>query len=307
MLTEQITRLLSNHRNPKNLKMPWPLAKHQIISLLGTSISPNESQDNLITRIQDALKQLESEGEVVVGKRNLYCMALPTVLAKNREDLVTLLFRGDRAYLTLAHKVLDSQQNPQNPLILRPKNNHFNRIKYRLSQVGISLLIISDSLDYLPNLQKPRKPLKSELRSTWTEDPFFLKNWQIQLYAPCDAPQKDRWRNLSYEGIKNEDILRLPTGEYIWFQDQTFYELEPDLAILAMFYQDQQMGYPLKISWDEPAGRLKLKSIYLPSNYERWLWDISQPTGEEYRTRNFESKNWSLVKEVFQRLGTKLV
>ncbi|MBA4445544.1 hypothetical protein FHL01_08770, partial [Cylindrospermopsis raciborskii CS-506_C] len=135
-------------------------------------------------------------------------MALPTVLAKNREDSITLLFRGDRAYLTLAHKVLDIKQNPQEPLILRPKNNHFNRIKYRLSQVGISLLIISDSLDYLPNLQKPRKPLKSELRSTWREDPFFLKNWQIQLYAPCDAPQKDRWRNLSYEGIKNEDILR---------------------------------------------------------------------------------------------------
>ncbi len=42
-LDKAITRLLSNHRNPQNQSIPLPLTKHQIISLLVTSISPNES------------------------------------------------------------------------------------------------------------------------------------------------------------------------------------------------------------------------------------------------------------------------
>ncbi len=115
---------------------------------------------------------MEAEGEIVAGKRNFYCMALPTVLAKNREDLTGLLFCGDRAYLTLAHKVLNSQKNSQNPLLLRPKSTHFHRIKDGLNQVGIRFLTISDSIEYLP---KPRNPLKSELRSTWAEDPFLIQ------------------------------------------------------------------------------------------------------------------------------------
>jgi len=307
MLTEQIIKLLSNHRNAKNLTMPLALTKHQIISLLGTSMSPKDTQDDLSIKIQDALNELEAETEVIAGKRNFYSMAFPTALANNKEDLTGLLFRGDRAYLTLAHQVLESQLNPQNPLILRPKSNHFHRIKDRLNQVGIRLLTLSDSIEDLP---KPRQPLKSELRSTWGEDPFLIKNWQnagyVQRYVPCDAPQREHWRNPSRESIKNEDILRLPTGEYLWYQDQNFYELDPGLAILAMFYQDKQMGYPLKIIWDEPPGQLNLQGVYLPSIYARRLWDISKP-GEEYRTRNFQPKNWPLVKEIFKRLGAKLV
>jgi hypothetical protein len=307
MFAEKITQLLSNHRHSNNKAVPQPLTKHQIISLLISSLSPNESQENLTDTIQDTLNELQAEGEVLAGRRNHYCMAPPMALAQNKEDLRSLLFRGDRAYLTLAHQVLESQKNPQNPLLLRPKSNQFHRIKDRLSQAGIRLLTISDSIENLPI---PRKPLKSELRSTWTEDPFSIKNWQngsyIQRYVPCNEAQKERWRNPSRESIKNEDILHLPTGEYLWFEDQNFYELEPDLAILAMFYQDKQMGCPLKIIWDEPPGKLNLQGVYLPSTYARWLWHISEP-GEEYRTRNFQSKNWPLVKEAFKRLGAKLV
>jgi hypothetical protein len=307
MLTKKITQILSNHRNPKNPELPKVLSKHEIVSIISSSLSPNESQKNLTDKIQDTLNELQAEGEVIAGKRNHYCMAPPMVLAHNKEDLRSLLFRGDRAYLTLAHQVLESQKKPQNPLLLRPKSNQFHRIKDRLSQADIRLLTISDSIENLPI---PRKPLKSELRSTWTEDPFSIKNWQngsdIQRYVPCNEVQKERWRNSSRESIKNEDILRLPTGEYLWFEDQNFYELEPDLAIFAMFYQDKQIGCPLKIIWDEPPGKLNLQGVYLPSTYARWLWHISEP-GEEYRTRYFQSKNWSLVKESFERLGAKLV
>ncbi len=306
MLTEKITLLLSNHRHPNNSTVPQPLTKHQIVSLIAGNISPNESQEKLTDQIQDTLNELQAEGEILAGTRNYYCMAPPTVLTQN-EELKDLRFRGDRAYLTVAHQVLESQQNPQNPLLLYPKNSQFRRVKDRLSQVGIRLLTISNSIEHLP---KPRKPLKSELRSTWLENPFNITNWQnggyIQRYVPCDKPQKERWRNPSRESIKNEDILRLPTGEYLWFENQNFYELEPDIAILTMFYQDKQMGCPLKIIWDEPPGKLNLQGVYLPYAYARWLWHISEP-GEEYRTRYFQSKNWLLVKKVFERLGAKLV
>jgi hypothetical protein len=307
MFAEKITRLLSNHRHSDNLAIPKPLTKHQIISLLTSSFSPNESQENLTAKIQDTLNELQAEGEVLAGRRNYYCMSPPTVLAKDKEDLTGLLFRGDRAYLTMTHQTLESKENLQNPLVLRSKTKKIYRIKDSLNQVGIRLLTISDSMEHLP---KPRKPLKSELRSTWSEDTFYIKNWQnggyIQRYASCNETQKERWRNPSRESIKNEDILRLPTGEYLWFEDQKLYELEPDLAILAMLYQDRKMGCPLKIIWDEPRGKLNLQGVYIPSAYAQWLWHISEP-GEEYRTRYFQSKNWSLVKKLFERLGAKLV
>ncbi|MBA3920695.1 MAG: hypothetical protein H0X31_02890 [Nostocaceae cyanobacterium] len=307
MLTKEITRLLSNHRNSKKPMFPQALTKHKILTLISSSLCPNQSQENLVDEIQNALNELQAEGEILFGKQNLYCVAYPMVLATNKEDLTGLLFRGDRAYLTMTHQVLESQQRPQNPLLLRPKKPQFHRVKDSLSQVGIRLLTISDSIENLP---KPRQPLKSELRSAWSLDPFSIKIWQnggyIQRYIACNESQKNRWRNPSRQSIKNEDILRLPTGEYLWFEDQHFYELEPDLAILAMFYQDTQMRCPLKIIWDEPLGKLNLQGVCLPYIYAQWLWHISEP-GEEYRTRNFQSKNWSLVKEAFERLGSKLV
>jgi hypothetical protein len=308
MWKNKIILLLSNHRQPSNQIRPLALTKHQIVSLIGSSLPPNQPQDNLANEIQDVLNELEAEGEILAGTRNRYCMAPPTVLAKNQEDLLGLLFRGDRAYLTLAHQAIESQKNPENPLLLRPKSKQFDRIKNRLSQVGVRLLTVSESIEYLP---KPKKPLKSELRLPWSYDPFSIKNWlnkgYIERYNPCDAPQKDRWRNPSRESIKNEDILRLPTGEYLWFEGEVFYELEPDVAVLTMFCLDAQMRCPLKIDWDEPPGRLNLQGVVLPSTYARWFWRLSEPDLEQYRTRNFQSKNWSLVKEAFEHLGAKLV
>jgi hypothetical protein len=308
MFTEKITELLSNHRYSDNRTLPQPLTKHQIISLLTDSVSPNESQENLNDEIQKALNELQAEGEVVAGKRNYYCIAPPTVLAKNQEDVAELLFRGDRAYLSLAHQVLDSSLNPQKPR-LRPKIKNLKNIKKRLAQVGIVVLTLSESIEPLP---KPRNPLKSELRSPRSDDPFSIQSWQnqgeIKRYLPYDRgePQKERWRIPLRNDLKNEDILSLPTGEYVWFENQKFYELEPDIAILAMFYQDKQMGYSLKNLWDEPSGKLNLQGVVLPSTYARLLWHLSEP-GEEYRTRKFQSKYWSLVKEIFERLGVKLV
>ncbi len=73
MLAEKITLLLSNHRHSNNRTIPQPLTKHQIISLLVSSLSPNESQENLTDTIQNTLNELQAEGEILAGTRNHYC------------------------------------------------------------------------------------------------------------------------------------------------------------------------------------------------------------------------------------------
>lgn len=308
MWVEKITLLLSNHRPQINPALPLSLTKHQIVSLLRSSISPNQPQESLTAEVEDALDELQAQGEILAGVRNRYGMAPPTVLTVNQEDLTGLLFRGDRAYLSLAHQALESQSNRQNLLLIRPQVKRFHWIKDRLNQVGIRLLTAAQSIENLP---VPRKPLKSQLRSPWPQDPYSISNWpnrgDIERYVPGGAIQKDRWRYPHRESLKNQDLLRLPTGEYLWFEDQAFYELEPDVAILAMFQLDVEMGCPLKICWDKPQGRLNLQGVILPSAYARWLWRLSEPDTERYRTRYFPHEARTLVEAAFKRLGSILV
>jgi hypothetical protein len=190
-----------------------------------------------------------------------------------------------------------------------PKIQGFNRIRDCLSKVGIRLLTVADSIEHLPY---PRQPSKALLRSPWSENPFTVNHWSregsIQHYVPQrDTAQKERWLPLSPQQLQNRTLLQLPTGEYLWFQDQAFYELEPDAALLAMFHQDKETGYPLKLVWDKPQGRLNLQSTSLPSAYAQWLWRLSEPDSDRYRTRKIQPLNHPLVETAFQRLGCLLV
>lgn len=305
MPINKIILLLSNHRQSSNQEMPLALNKHQIVSLIGASISPNESQELLVTQIEAALDELQAQGEILAGSRNRYCMAPPTVLAVDNEDLAGLRFRGDRAYLTLAHQALNSPlERQQNPLLLYPQIQRLHWIKDRLSQVRLRFLTAADSIENLP---QPRKPLKQQLRSPWLQNPFTIKNWHNKRYIPSDTIQKNRWQSLSQNDLKNHDLLQIPTGEYLWYQEQNFYELEPDIAILAMFQLDIEQQLPLKICWDQVQGRLNLQGVILPSNYARWLWHLSEPDLEIYRNRYFPPANRLLVEAAIKRLGSILV
>lgn len=308
MCFDKIILLLSNHRHPGNPAIPMTLTKHQIVSLLRSSLSPNQSQEKLQTEIQEALSELQAQGEIYAGMRNRYCITPPTVLALERDNLIGLRFRGDRAYLALAHQVLKTEQS-KDELCMGPKVHGFNRIRDYLSQVGIRLLTVADSIEHLPY---PQKPSKAVLRSPWTENPLTISNWYnngiIQQYVPrSNTLQKHRWIPLNHKQLQEQTLLQLPTGEYLWFQDQAFYELEPDAAMLAMFHQDKEAGCPLKIQWDKPQGRLNLQGTSLPSTYAQWLWRLSEPDDEQYRTRLFQSLDYPLVESIFQRLGCLLV
>lgn len=306
-MLEKIILLLSQHRYPVNSAMPSPLTVNQITTLLNSAASPQEVLE--LKTVQQILRELEARGEILAGDRNRYCMAPPMALALDEENLTSLLFTGDRAYLTLAHQVLESQPNNQDPLILRPKVHRFNWIKSRLSQVGVRMLTIAHSLDDLP---RPQKPSKAFLRSPWLRDPFEIKSWAnggaIQRYVPSNAPQADRWCYPIRETLQNEDLLLLPTGEFLWFEDGNFYELEPDTAILAIFQLDKERGYPLKIIWDEALGILNLQGAILPSAYARRIWRLSEPVEGEYRTRRArEPSKRPLIKETLKRLGCTLI
>lgn len=308
MLFDKITLLLSNHRHPANPAIPMTLSKHQFITLIRSSLSPNESQEQLQTDIHEALSELQAQGEIYAGMRNRYSITPPTILALDRDNLIGLRFRGDRAYLPLAHQVLKTEQS-HDDLSIRPKIGGFNQIKNRLNQAGIRLVTVADSVEYLP---LPCQPSKAVLRSPWPDNPFLLNNWQgrgsIHQYIPCsNTPQKNRWIPLNYQQLEDKSLLQLPTGEYIWFQDQAFYELEPDTAMLVMFHQDKETGYPLKIYWDKSQSRLNLQGTSLPSAYAQLLWRLSEPDSEQHRTRLIESLNHPLVETIFQRLGCFLV
>ena len=302
MYFNEIISLLSNHRNSDRPEFPITLSKTRIISLVGASLSPNRSQDNISTSITEALKELEAQGEINAGSRNRYCMAPPTVLAPTKDNLTKLIFRGDRAYLSLVHQVLNTEQEPTKTII-RNSINNFDVIKNELAQVGITLLTIEQSIESLP---LPELPNKIILRSPYSLNPF---DNSILQYFPQDNfhTQSERWREIIKSSLTNKSLLQLVTKEYLWFEDNKFYELEQDRAILTMFALDKKTQYPLLIHWDEPEGRLNLQGVSLPSAYARYLWWLSKPVENSYRTRYVKPQNQPIIKSAVHRLGCCLV
>ena len=302
MYSKQIISLLSNHRNSDRLEFPITLSKTQIVSLIGASLSPNVSQDNISTKISEDLRELEAKGEINVGSRNRYCIAPPTVLAAAEDNLTGLLFKGDRAYLSLAHQVLNTEQNP-NELQIRPKINNFLTIKNKLSAVGISLLTISQSIESLP---VPELPSKAILLGKDRDNPFENAVLQYLPNSNFDT-QPQRWREIVKSQLSNKSLLQLATKEYLWFEGNSFYELEQDKAVLTIFAVDKETEHPLQIPWDRSSGKLHLKGVSLPSAYARWLWSLSEPIDNSYRTRYIKPKHQHLVESAFNKLGCRLV
>ena len=311
MYLNQIILLLTNHRDGDRPELPITLSKTQIVSLLGASLSPNQSRDNITSNnltslVTEALNELEAQGEINKGSRNRYCVAPPMVLAQAKDNLKGLLFRGDRAYLTLAHQILGTNQK-QTELKLKPGINNFDVIKKKLSQIGITFMTVEQKIESLPLPELPSKVrLQISTRSPYSQDPF--ENI-VQQYFPQNQfhNQSERWQRIVRSRLTNKSLLQLATKEYFWFEDNNFYELEPDRAVLTMFALDQQIGRPLQINWDESTRRLHLQGVFLPSNYAKWLWSLSEFVENHYRTRYIKPENQLLVKSAFERLGCLLV
>jgi hypothetical protein len=309
MSLETITELLSCHRNHSNVVFPAALTRQQIMNLSRSNLIPNQSLDKFQDDLKSALEELQAQGEILIGVGNRYCMAPPTVLAEDEEKLTSLLFRGDRYYLSLAHQCLKTKQADQETKI-RPQVRGFHRIRENLEQVGIRFLTVDDSLGNLPH---PCKPSIDFSRSSWIEiDILNLPDTVIRQYVPKqDTNQCDRWVSLPREQVKNqihnEEILKLSTGEYLWSINDQFYKIPPDVALLAMFQKDKDAGSLLKLQWDELQGRLNLSGVFLPSPYIHSLWRLSEPDETNYRIRYIAPANRPSVKTALKRLGCLFV
>ncbi len=301
-LAEAIPALLSNHRQLQEASQPLTLARQQILSLLNHAAPPNGNFAAWQESAANALEELQAQGEIVAGMGKRYCVAPPTVLALSKNDLQSLRFQGDRAYLSLAHQVLKTGQ-PQHEILLHPQISGFNRIRDVLEKVGVRFSEVSDSIQGLP---LPCKP--AVWRSPLEENPF-VTYIEIEQYTPQSLKnQAERWRSIySDQKLTPESLLRLPTGEYCWFHNGKFYELEPESSVLAMFAQDAAAGHPLTIEWDEVPGRVNLQGIILPSTYARWLWRLSDPDPDHYRTRLVPTVHRPVAKNALTRLGCELV
>lgn len=304
MYAEQIIKLLSNHRQQHRPEQPQLLTFQTIVTLVQQSLPPQE--EDISPQIDAELRELQAQGEILAGTGKKYCMALPIVLAESETDLTGLLFRGDRAYLLLAHQVLKTGQASAK-LHLHPKISGFQRIKNRLKEVGIRLLTAEMIVDHLPIAELPKPCM---LQGSESHNPFETFIWtdSILQYLPQQGKQQsERWCEVIQTDLAECTLLKLPTREFIWFEANKFYELAPDAAVLAMFQLDRSASLPISIPWDEAPGRLNLQGVNLPSSHAQLLWRLSDPETDVYRTRLFSPINRPIAREVLQHLGCVLV
>ena len=296
-IAAKIVTILSDHRAPSDKFKPLTLTKRQILSLLESSLSPDYPEDKLIKELEFSLRELATKGEIYAGVGNRFCIAHPTVLYEEK------LFIGDRAYLPLAYQALGNPVTETNKLVFPDLS--FEVIQQKFSERGISLTTIEQSLQHLP---APSLPLTPMLRGYDVEDPFVNPDYAgILHYVPQWGEQSDRWREPSRSTIRNPDLLRLPTSEYLWHEQGVFYQLEKDAAILAMFKLDRESGQPIKIVWDSECGHLDLKNVNLPSSYAQCLWRLSNPTDTDNRDRYVEPNRRRQIEKILKKLGCQII
>ncbi len=307
MLSNSIINLFSNHRDPKKQDRPNTLNKTQIIKLLRESVSPDRELSNLQEEICQALQELEAQGEILASKGNYYCIAPPTLLANSREDVAGVRFRGDRAYLSVAHERLNSRNQNRDEVKIHPRIRTFDRIQAKLDPIGIRLLTAEDLIQCLPS---PQKPPEYVLRCPTT----FPDSSDGELFGYEPVPntlQEDRWQPVIVSQVStlaDPSILKLSkdryhrNDRYFYWKGNKVYELDRDVAVLAMFDKDRKTNFPLRVIWHTSEGKLDLGDIYLPLAYMRYLWQLSVET-EQYRVRFVPAMSRSLIEPVFQRLG----
>ncbi|MDX2242119.1 MAG: hypothetical protein NW224_15650 [Leptolyngbyaceae cyanobacterium bins.302] len=304
MYTDRIIKLLSNHRQTHRVELLQPLTLRAISTLIQQSLPPQQA--DISVQLDADLRELQAQGEVLAGMGNRFCMAPPVVLAEDETNLTGILFRGDRAYLRLAHQALDTGQPFIKP-VLRPRIHVFHQINERLRRVGIQLLTVASGVEHLP---LPELPQPVRLQGCESPNPFEAATWtdSIRQYVPrVGMQQVERWVPIMQAALCDRTLLKLPTGEWLWFEANQFYELTPDTALLAMFQLDQGANVPIAIPWDEAPGRLNLQGISLPSRYAQLLWHLSKPDPDMPRTRLFVPANRPTAREALLRLGCTLV
>lgn len=308
MWTSEIVQLLSNHRRVERAVMPQALSMTQILNLLRANLDPNLPSENLATQVQADLRMLQAEGEILYASGNRYCMSPPTLLAPGRDNLVGLRFRGDRAFLSLAHEILKTNQSYQD-LQLRPKIQKFDQLRSRLYKVGINIVTTDDLVHHLPPVQKPQRfALQGHERIVSdTDRQSWVEQGEVKQYVPNWQEQSQRWQPVTNTNFESEALLRLSKDDYVWFEHDTFYDIDTNTAINAMFYLDREHRHPLQIVWlGDNMNQLDLQGIQLPTAHARLIWHLSKANTEKNRIRYVTPANRPFVEAVLRNLGCRV-
>lgn len=303
MWHDKIVQLLSQQRQLGQPAFPGVLSMTQITSLLRHSLAPDQPTEQISIEIQEALRELEAQNEILKASGNRYCMAPPTLLAMARDVSQGLRFCGDRAYLALAHEILRTDQSTSEEL-LRSGLRNFERAKARLQERHIGLMTLEEIIGELPKPQKPQRFQLEEHRSSLAT-PKLLQLVEVKQYVPTYAEQQDRWQLPNSETLCNESLLRLPDGEYLWYEEGQYYEIDSDTAILSMFYLDQREHQPIRLVWEE-RGKLNLNSVLLPYAHFQWFRQLAERLEGPRRVYSIQPAKRPLVQAVFEYLGCEL-
>jgi len=307
MNKERILTILTNHRQPNNRELPRVLTLGAIASLIEHSLPPNENINR--KEIEDYLNQLQIQGEVLKTKGKKYCVAPPTLLVEDQNNCDILYFRGDRAYLNLVHKVLETRQII--PTIeINSRGKSFTEIKEKLNSYGIRLLTYQDTLYELPIPQKPQLHTLDKLDNTLQgEIKIYNPSRQTHLYKP----QEERWKITVIDRLMNNSLVKsinAKNDEYYWYENNQFYQLTgKKQASLIMFYLDKKAKCPLQIFLDETKEgfQLDLQKVFIPHPYYKLVYGLSKPADKNHRIRIFDNIYRSLIEQVFKRLGCYFV
>lgn len=314
MLSQTIIHILSQHRTAERPHRPHTMSCHQLASLLKFSLPPHQRDNDSELRadLDVELNNLEAQGEILLGLGKRVCMAPPTLLIDDETLVTSLQFIGDRAYLSLAHQALQTNQNPTT-ILLCPRSRNRDRIQAKLKAVGIRCLTVNQVMDKLPCYQTPTA---QQLSGHQWRDPIFgniAQESTVKGYLPTNQwqSQSERWQTIKSQvhlnNLSTIQLLKLANGTFLWRGDGQIYEISPDVAHLAMFAIDQQVQFPLRLTWDEHLGRLDLRRTSLPRDYAQMVWRLSEPDPGHSRIRLVEAQNRARIAAALRKLGCELV
>ncbi len=299
-LESEVITILSSHRSSTNPSVPRVVGLTALLTYIQHRLSPNEPDLSRET-LEEALDRLEAKGEILSAPRRSYCMARPFVVVGD-EGLEDALFIGDRAYLTSAASALETRIDSTSPAIR--SRLQYKQARERLKLHGIGILRLADLQQQLP---LPSLPAAHRLHTPMAErSPFDISD-PIDNYAPTlSLSQRDRWYSLSRGQSPRSPLFRLPDKSYLWLDGKAVFSLDRSIAVLSMFYLDKEADSPALVRWEETSGILDLTDIFLPVEYWKIVYSLSEEIDGEPRRRFVRARFKDAIGATFLRLGIPL-
>lgn len=299
-LESELITILSSHRSSNNPSVPRVVGFMALLTYIQHRLNPNEPELSRES-LEEALYRLEAKGEILSAPRRSYCMARPFVVVGD-EGLEDALFVGDRAYLMSAASALGTPIDSSTPSI--HSQLRYEQAREKLKLHGIGILRLAELQQRLP---LPSLPPAHRLHTVMAERSPFEISDPIDNYAPTlSLSQRDRWYSLSRGQSPRSPLFRLQDKSYLWLDGKNVFSLDRSTAILSMYYLDKEADSPALVRWEETSGILDLTDVFLPVDYWKIVYSLSEEIDGEPRRRFVRARYRDAVGATFLRLGIPL-